>query len=101
MLPHLSCRQLCEELYRTIGHLTSLVGFDCAALNNEVLNLCCHICILQTAMRQDLSELEDMCNEVQAQHKSAKAAYEEVLAYFGETTNSTPSGNSAVLFQGV
>jgi hypothetical protein len=52
---------------------------------------------MQVAMRRDLAELEELCGEVQALQKAAKLAYEEVLAYFGETTNSTPSGNRAEL----
>lgn len=43
-------------------------------------------------MRQDLEELEELCSEVQALQRSAKSSYEEVLAYFGESINSTPSG---------
>jgi len=48
---------------------------------------------VQVVMRQDLMELEELCSEVQGLQRSAKASYEQVLAYFGETTNSTPSGN--------
>jgi len=43
-------------------------------------------------MRHDLAELEEMRNKVAQLRACAKCAYEEVLAYFGETTNSTPSG---------
>jgi hypothetical protein len=43
-------------------------------------------------MRRELAELEEAFTEVQALQGAAKAAYEDVLAFFGENTHSTPSG---------
>lgn len=79
------------------GHFGRLESPWCqhAALNNSKFLFYWTLC-KQVAMRLDLSELEDMCSDVQGLQASAKAAYEDVLAYFGENTNSTPSGASSL-----